>query len=152
MRKILFVCTGNTCRSSMAEVMFKQYLKEAQINDIMAGSAGIYATEGDRATLQAIEVMNELDLDLTGHRACRLTPELVQNANLILTMTNDQKMLIKIMEPSAMGKVYTLKEFAGYEDPDILDPFGQDVETYRRCAWDIGEALKKVIKKLNLSN
>ena len=154
METILFVCTGNTCRSSMAEVLFKDLLQKsgAKLGNIKVMSAGIYANPRDTAADQAIEVVEELGLSLREHRAKILTKDLLQEADLILTMTNHHKLAILQIAPHIQDKVFTLKEYANagdtIKDVNISDPFGQSVEVYRKSANEIMEALKKVLEKI----
>ncbi len=115
MKKLLFICTGNTCRSTMAEALFKKLQSEVkeQIGEIHVISAGTGAVKGDKASPQAIEVMRERGVSLNEHRAVPLTKELIDEAELILTMTTNHKRQVLAMAPQAEGKVFTLREYAG---------------------------------------
>jgi len=114
-KRVLFVCTGNTCRSSMAEALLRKMLiedlgeKAAKIQVISAGTGAI---TGDIASPNAIEVMKHEGINLQNHRAKRVTPEMVKAADLVLTMTLDQKKAVQNMLPTAKNKVFTLTEFA----------------------------------------
>lgn len=140
MKNILFVCTGNTCRSSMAEALLKKILEDIGKNTkgIKIKSAGTAAMENQPATPQAISVMREMGIDLSSHRATLLTPKLIDEADLILTMTLDHKRRILEMYPEAHGKVYLLKEFVE-EKRDFLkeiDEINKKISQKRRAVYD----------------
>jgi len=118
---ILFICTGNTCRSSMAEVLARDYLRrreteEGGVATIRVISAGTGAIDDEAASAQARAVMSEWGLDLSQHKARFLTVQMLQEADLILTMTERHKKYIEDILPEAQGKVYLLKEYAQGEE------------------------------------
>ena len=145
--KILLLCTGNTCRSPMAEGLFKEFLKERGL-DAQVVSAGLFALDGDTASPQAITAMGEKGIDISKHRARQVTKDLVEESDLILTMTSEHKKRLLTIIPEAKKKVFTLKEFGQGEILDIKDPFGQPVEVYKESAKEIEGALKGVICRL----
>ncbi|NLW17890.1 MAG: low molecular weight protein arginine phosphatase [Firmicutes bacterium] len=108
---ILFVCTGNTCRSSMAQALLEHMVAEQGLTQITVQSAGIAAEPGAKASPMAEQALRELGIDLTGHRAQGLNQELVDWADLILTMTRRHKEFVLDTFPSALEKTYVLKEF-----------------------------------------
>lgn len=165
MQTILFVCTGNTCRSTMAEALFKHILANRKDGpqNIKVMSAGIYAWEGDKASPGAVEALREKGIDVMGHSSKLLTPKLVEKADLVLTMTSNHKRAVLEMCPGAGGKVYTLKEYVLNNgdkelyisgsalkeiDYDIKDPYGQSVNVYRESAEELEKHLRMLIDKI----
>lgn len=140
---ILFVCTGNTCRSAMAAAIMNKIAVENEL-DIRIESAGIFAREGGSASENAIKALAEYGIDLTSHSAQSVTEDLIKQCDVILTMTEAHK---KLLEPMAEGKVYTLLEYSGSEG-DITDPYGGDLEEYEECAREIYDALVDVAEKI----
>jgi protein-tyrosine-phosphatase len=134
----------------MAEAIFKDLLEDKGIEkDIQVLSAGTMAIEGQKAAENAIMVMKEKNIDLTSHSSTLLTKESIDKADIILTMTRSHKSQILRALPEVKNKVFTLKEFAEYDkNLDILDPFGQNIETYRECANEIEKTLERVLDKL----
>lgn len=150
-KKVVFVCTGNTCRSPMAEALFRNLIKEREdlATELSVTSAGIYAFEGDPASREAIEVLKEeFGIDLRAHRARVLNDKDIREAYLILTMTRHHREMILELYPEAADKIYTLKGFAQQEKTgDICDPYGQDYDTYKECAYEIESLLLDILDK-----
>lgn len=153
---ILLVCTGNTCRSSMAEGIFKQMLLNSNIENINVSSAGLSAFQGDRANQKAIDVLKNQGIDISEHRARQLTGEIINSSDLILTMTYAHKMSILNYAPKSKGKVFTLKEYAreadgeesGNMNLDIHDPYGRDYSVYESVMNEIQTEIESIINKI----
>lgn len=149
MKRILFICTGNTCRSSMAEAIARKVISSKKALDkISVSSAGIYAIPGEKASYDAVKVMSECGIDLTGHEANQISLKLIDEADLILTMTSAHKSHIVSMKPDAKGKVFTLIEYADGAGGSISDPFGQPESIYRECSNQLICYISKAIDKL----
>lgn len=140
---VLFVCTGNTCRSPMAAALFNKIAMERDL-PVKIESAGLFANDGEPASSEAIAVMRDYDIDILGHHAQTINTELLEKSDLVLTMTNAHKM---VLEQYLGDKVYTLMEFAG-ENGDIPDPYGGDAAEYKECADSLYKALLKVADKI----
>lgn len=153
---ILFVCTGNTCRSSMAEGIFKEWLKGSGRDDFFVSSAGISAFEGDFANEKSISVLKEIGIDISLHRARQLTEDIMESSDIILTMTVGHKETINRIMPQYKHKVYTLKEYAqivsgekvSRGNLDIADPYGMDYNVYEKTMREIETEIKKIIRFL----
>lgn len=161
-KKILFVCTGNTCRSYMAEIIAREYLGNTDDrNRIEVLSAGTGCMGGEPATIQAAAVLAELGYTELDHCARELNGDLITSADLILTMTEHQKRQVLREYPQAGNKVFLLKEYACAKDSredlkiqadpsyyDIADPFGQSLEYYRDCGAELKMAVEQAIDKV----
>ncbi len=144
--KIIFVCTGNTCRSPMAEGFFNELCKKNGKNDI-AISRGTFAQNGAPASENSIISASELGADISSHSSSVLTFEDASSADYIFTMTKAHKDLIVGAFPELSHKVFSISAFTF--GPDISDPYGGDISVYRKCAKEIFDAVGQIYQKLN---
>src|SRR5258708_29260078 len=136
---VLFVCTGNICRSPLAASLLERALKERGL-EVAVTSAGTGAWDGAPASEGAYLVGLERGLDLSGHRARLLTRDLVEDADFILTMARHHR--ARVDELGGEGRVFVLGEYAGREgdEAEVSDPFGGDLDIYRNTCAEL-EAL-----------
>lgn len=139
MRKILFICTGNTCRSPMAEGIFRVLLKKHGAEGIVCESAGINPLVGDKAQPNAVTAAAEYGADITGHRARAYAPDMAQDTDLFVCMSTRHILFLGDAIPEEK-----IRLLGG----GIADPYGADLNTYRVCAAHITQALDDLIKTL----
>lgn len=144
---ILFVCTGNTCRSPMAAGLMNDIAKEKGL-DINAKSAGTFAWDGENVSKESVQVMKEEGLDIGEHRSRLINKSLMEDADLILTMSLSHKEQLISKFGFLQGKIYTLKEYAYGIEEDIADPFGQGIRAYKQARDEIKDAIDKIIERL----
>ncbi|HET9065894.1 MAG TPA: low molecular weight protein arginine phosphatase [Gemmatimonadales bacterium] len=130
-RHVLFVCSGNTCRSPLAAALLRAHVGAVPDRALTVSSAGTSAWDGSPASEGAYLVALERGMDLGPHRARVLTTEVIRSADLVLTMTAAQA--VRAHELGAAARVHTLAAYAmGTErGPDVSDPFGGPLEGYR---------------------
>ena len=146
MNRVLFVCTGNTCRSPMAEAI----LKNKGIPQLEVKSAGIYAADGQAASHYAREVLAEANIRHQ-HQSKQVSSEDVEWATHILTMTRSHAAIIKDLYPDESGKVYTLKEFLnGEEGYDVVDPYGGTKWHYEQTFNELSDLIAALRNKLDI--
>lgn len=143
--KIVFVCTGNTCRSPMAQVIANAVFKSMDM-DAEAVSRGIFASEGEPASEYARLAVRNYGLSLEEHRAKQITAQDIADADYVLTMTAEHKRMLERICPAE--KLFTLKGFCFGTDGDISDPFGQSPSVYMECAEELADCIKIMAEKL----
>lgn len=132
MKNVLFVCTGNTCRSPMAQGIFKKMLDDRGIEDIKCSSAGLFALTGDAVTPNAIAAAERFGADISAHRARRITAYLLDETDLFVCMTSRHAKSLSAYVSS--DKILALGD-------EIIDPYGGNTEEYIICANAIKTAL-----------
>jgi len=136
---VVLVCTGNTCRSPMAEAILKDLLakKGNGLETVTVMSAGVAASDGAMASTQAVDVMEQRGLDLNNHQSRPLSDAVVDRADIILTMTRGHRAAILAAWPDRIDQVHTLRRDGG----DIADPVGSPRDVYQQCADQIEREL-----------
>jgi len=145
LKKVLVVCTGNTCRSPMAEGWLNAHLKDTAWT---AESAGVMAGPGGKASPEAIEAMRELQIDISAHRSRPVTQPMLEEAAVILTMTEGHWREIVRQYPEAEDKTFLVHSFGLEELRDVADPYGLSVEAYRHTRDELAQALGEFLLDL----
>ncbi len=147
MKTVLFVCTGNVCRSPMAEALFRRATNGR--GEFRALSAGLGAMNDQPPTPHSVQAMRELGADISAHRSRALTAELVQQADYIFGMTHSHVDTIVLLYPQAADKTFLLREFdetLEEFEKDISDPIGGSYEVYENCRHQIEQGVASLLK------
>lgn len=151
-KTVLFVCTGNTCRSPMAEGVFKSLITKEQNVEVF--SAGTMSFGGGTAAKEAIDVLMEENIDISEHRSRPLTEELIDRADIILAMTDSHRRQVLSIAPDADEKTFLIKDFdddAG-ENKNIPDPIGMGKDVYTACVNEIKKCMSNLILEVLKEN
>lgn len=155
-KQIVFVCTGNTCRSVMAHGMLQRRLKDQAHRlkePVQVDSAGVFAIDGLTPSKETLQLLRDHGADLSGHMAQTLTDAMIRQADLIFTMEQHQADQIVHRVPDAKGKTFLLKRYGlppgePAADPNIHDPIGKPMEVYEVCFAQIREAVDRIAQSL----
>ena len=155
-KSVLFVCTGNSCRSIMAEGVLREYLKRSGKDKyISALSAGTCTVEGVSPAEATISVMKKESIDVSDLVSKCIDEEMIKRADLILTMEGIHKEEVLRIVPDAAGKTFLFKEFGIQKREDleglnlnIRDPIGKPMEVYEHCLDEIKEEIVRIVKLL----
>ena len=133
----MFICSGNTCRSPLAEGLFKKYLKENNIDDIQVGSAGVGAFPGDAVSINSVLVAGNRGVDISDHRARNINPEHLLTTDLFFCMSESHKAVLSRHCDSE--KIVVL---------NVPDPFGRPIEVYEECAKQLESKFPEILERI----
>ncbi len=156
MKRVLFVCTGNSCRSVMAQALLQHRLKQLQHQlrePVEVGSAGVFAIEGMSASRETVAALSRLGIDVSGHMARMLTTDMIREADLIVAMEPTHREEIVQRVPEAASKThllltYGLPHTSFLTEAGVPDPIGKSREVYEACLTTIQDAVERIAQRL----
>lgn len=148
MKKIIFVCTGNTCRSPLAEMIMKDLLKKANLNHIEVISRGLSVFGESPVNAHVGTILTKYNINLSPHYSTLLSEDDFTPDTVVLTMTNNHKQLVNNRFSAYSSNIYTLYEYVMGNDKDIHDPYGGNINIYENCFIQLLELLTILVKDL----
>ncbi|MBQ8319424.1 MAG: hypothetical protein IJX81_00925 [Clostridia bacterium] len=149
-KKIIFVCTGNTCRSPMAEAIFRYELKRLGVTGVTVSSAGTLVGKSAGMNPHSLQVLSENGFYVWNFSSTQLDSEMILNAHAIVCMTDEHRDVVSYMRykllserEDAENNVYSFSDFVGYEIPD---PYGQGIESYREVFAKLLSGMPKIVE------
>ena len=145
--QVLLVCTGNTCRSPMAEGILKSLMEEQGAQLVSVKSAGTSAIQGIPASFIGVSVMRKHRFNIMSHRSQPVTRKLMDKSDLILVMADNHYQILMEKYPQHKHKIYHLKNYGREEpvgEPDVFDPIGGDIELYEEVFEDIYQEMTRI--------
>ncbi|MFA5857680.1 MAG: hypothetical protein WC955_01285 [Elusimicrobiota bacterium] len=150
-KQVMFVCTGNAARSVMGEYFMRKFLDDNKANGIKVISRGIAANPAYKVPGHVMDILKKEGIDAGMHRSTMITPDSIEESDVLLVMEDQHKRVIAKYFPEAKGKVFFLTEYSGVENPkywEIDDPVGGDFDYYSRCAEQIRGCVTKIVQQL----
>ena len=144
---ILFICTGNTCRSPMAEGYFRYLISKSKRKDITVASAGTFAGDGEPPSPNSVKAMKKIGIDFAHYKSSALTKEMLEAADLIVAMTLSHKHYVGHMSAKAMKKTKVLGEYNNTGE-DLADPFGGGSDIYSYCLNTMKPSLENLFNEI----
>lgn len=153
LKKVLFICTANVCRSPMAERLFAKEIAQRHLpKRIDSYSAGLSAMDGDKASQNSIDACKEIGIDISDHRSSGLTRSSLEEASAIFCMTESHRALINMYFELPQGyPIFLMREFVEGESKELPDPYGQDLDVYRQCRDHMLEAMPSIINWVQIN-